>query len=72
MFLTVIGGSADKLLRSLVAPDLPASKSYQELKEAFAKHLEPKPLVIAERFSLRQRNQRKVSQSYSILQNYDV
>ena len=59
MFLTVIGGSAYKLLRSLVVPDLPASKSYQELTEALAKHLAPKPLAIAERFKLRQRNQRE-------------
>ena len=48
VFLTVIGSSAYKLLQSLMAPDLPASKSYQELTEALAKHLALKPLAIAE------------------------
>ena len=42
-----------------MAPDLPASKSYHELTEALAKHLAPKPLAIAKRFKLRQKNQRE-------------
>ena len=59
VFLTLIGGQTYKLLRSLLAPELPATKKYEELTEKLAGHLAPKPLAIAERFKLRQRNQRE-------------
>ena len=56
VFLTLIGGQTYKLLGSLLAPVLPATKKYEELTEKLAGHLAPKPLAIAERFKLRQRN----------------
>ena len=50
-----------------MAPDLPASKSYEELMVALATHLALKPLVITEQFKLRQQNQ---SEGESISQYY--
>ena len=46
--LTVIGDKAYALLRNLVAPVKPATKSFRELVEVMKKHLKPKPPVIAE------------------------
>ena len=59
VFLTVIEGSTYKLLPSLLTPELPATKTYEELTKMLADHLAPKPLAIAERFKLRQRNQKQ-------------
>ena len=55
VFLTVIGSKAYTLLRNLLAPTKPADKSYKDLVEALSKHLDPKPIVIAERFKFHQR-----------------
>ena len=57
--LTVIGGPAFDLLRDLLAPDEPSSKTFDELKEVLGKHLMPKPLVIGERYRFYQRDQRQ-------------
>ncbi|KAM7284440.1 uncharacterized protein ISCGN_001534, partial [Ixodes scapularis] len=56
-FLSLIGAKTYALLKSLVAPDIPASKSYIELVAILREHLSPKPLVIAERFRFHKRNQ---------------
>ncbi len=57
VFLTVIGKKAYSLLRNLLAPAKPAEKSYAELLAVMKQHLDPKPLVIAERFRFHTRNQ---------------
>lgn len=55
--LTLIGGETYQLLRSLVAPALPASKTYADLVKVLKKHFAPTPLVIAERFHFHRRSQ---------------
>ena len=51
VLLTVIGTKAYTLLRNIVVPDKPAAKEYDQLVEAFRAHLDPKPIIIAERFN---------------------
>ena len=48
VFLSLIGGRAYSLLRDLVAPENPKSKSLDQLKKLLKDHYEPKPLTIAE------------------------
>ena len=43
-----IGPKAYAVLRSLMAPDTPQSKSYNVLVDVLKAHYEPKPLIIAE------------------------
>ena len=50
IFLTVIGSETYRLLRNLLAPTKPADKTLGQLVEALKNHLNPKPLVIAERY----------------------
>ena len=42
-----------------MAPEKPASKEYDALIEALRAHLDPKPIIIAERFKFYPRNQRE-------------
>ena len=55
--LTVIGGTAYKIVRNLVAPASPKDKTYTELMDALSAHFSPKPLVIAERYRFHKRDQ---------------
>jgi len=57
VLLSVIGGRAYELLRSLTAPVKPADKTFEELCDTLDRHLAPQPLVIAERFRFHRRNQ---------------
>lgn len=50
MFLTLIGAEAYRALKDLVSPDLPSSKTFDELKTTLVSHFNPKRLVIAERY----------------------
>ena len=50
VLLSVLGGKIYGLLRNLVVPDAPVSKSYDEIISVLKRHFEPKPLFIAERF----------------------
>jgi hypothetical protein len=59
VLLTVIGSKPYELLHSLLAPVAPSSKKYEELVAVLGDHLNPKPLVIAERFKFHHRNQRE-------------
>ncbi|XP_049513403.1 uncharacterized protein LOC125940834 isoform X1 [Dermacentor silvarum] len=45
-FLSLIGAKTYALLKSLTAPDLPSSKSYDTLRKLLGDHLAPKPSVI--------------------------
>ena len=58
-FISLIGPKTYGLLKSLLAPEKPSTKSYKDLIEILGKHLDPKPLVIAERFRFHKRDQRE-------------
>ena len=57
VFLSVIGAKTYSLLRDLVSPASPKDKSLEHLADVLKKHFEPKPLIIAERFTFYRRNQ---------------
>ena len=59
VFLSLLGAKTYSLLRTLVAPESPRSKSFKTLADLLKDHYEPKPLVIAERFTFHRRNQRR-------------
>ena len=48
--LVVVGPTTYAVLKILIAPYLPHTKSLADLQTAFKNHYGPKPLVIAERF----------------------
>lgn len=50
MLLRVIGTKMHNLLCNLTAPTKPAQKSLKEIVDVLKHHLNPKTLVIAERF----------------------
>ena len=56
-FLSTIGARAYKLLRNLLAPDLPKNKKFNKSVTTLCSHLKPKPLVIAERYKFYKRAQ---------------
>ena len=58
-FISLIGPKTYGLLKNLLAPEKPSTKSYKELVDILGKHLAPKPLVIAERFRFHKRDQRE-------------
>ncbi|XP_061131472.1 uncharacterized protein LOC133171215 [Syngnathus typhle] len=57
VLLSVMGAKMYNLLRSLVAPAKPADKTFDEIMQIMKSHLNPAPLVIAERFRFHKRNQ---------------
>ena len=57
VLLSGIGPLTYSVLRNLMTPDVPSSKSYDELKSTLSAHFKPKTLVIAERFRFYKRNQ---------------
>ncbi|XP_028329886.1 uncharacterized protein LOC114480190 [Gouania willdenowi] len=59
VLLSLMGAKTYNLLRSLTAPDKPADKTIGEITETLKNHLNPAPLVIAERFRFHRRNQAK-------------
>ncbi|XP_068228060.1 uncharacterized protein [Palaemon carinicauda] len=50
VFLSAVGAPTYGLLKTLLAPNKPSSRTYQELTELLKNHLHPKPILIAERF----------------------
>ncbi|XP_023311505.1 uncharacterized protein LOC111692037, partial [Anoplophora glabripennis] len=50
MLLTLLGGEAYNVLKDLLAPDLPSTRTYVELKKVLSDHYSPKRLIIAERY----------------------
>ena len=65
VLLSTVGPSTYRLLKDLLAPTLPSTQSFDEIREVLQGHFQPKPLVIAERFKFHQRNQ---SESVSVVQ----
>ncbi len=57
VFLTVVGAKTYALLSNLLAPEKPSTKTYDELVAAVKAYVDPKLLIIAERFRFHQRNQ---------------
>ena len=57
VFLNGVAGKTYALLRDLVAPSLPAAKTFAELAGVLKEHFEPKPIIVAERFYFHQRSQ---------------
>ena len=57
VLFSVIGSKAYSVLRSLVAPESPQSKSLDALTKVLKNHYEPKPIVISERYRFHLRNQ---------------
>jgi hypothetical protein len=57
VFLSVVGANTYTLLRTLLAPAKPSTKSLADLTTALVGYYEPKPLVIAQRFHFHRRNQ---------------
>ena len=58
IFITAIGKDTYGILRSLLSPAKPHEKTNKEISEALLKHLNPKPIIIAERFKFYERKQR--------------
>ena len=59
IFITIIGDETYSLLRSLLAPAKPNTKSYEDLANILNDHLKPKPVVIAERYKFYERSQKE-------------
>ena len=57
VLLTCIGGKTYRIVKSLLAPNLPISKSFPDLKETLKSHFAPKPSIITERFYFNRRMQ---------------
>ena len=57
VFLSELGDKTYSVLRNLTAPDLPQSKTFEEIVTVLESHYEPKPIVIAQRFHFHRRNQ---------------
>lgn len=57
VLFSVMGPKTYGLLRSLVAPVAPGTKTYEQVVTVLKDHFTPKPLVIAERFRFHKRNQ---------------
>ena len=63
VLLSVIGGKVYSLLRNLLSPTDPKTKSFDQIVAVLEEHYEPKPLVIAERFTSISGTKPLVSQS---------
>ena len=59
LFLSVMGSSTYRLIRTLIAPTKPSAKSYKDLCELVEGHVAPKPIVIAERYNFYKRTQKE-------------
>ena len=57
IFLVCVGAKPYKLVRSLVAPEDPKDKSYEDLAKLLQDHFMPKPSAIVQRFKFNTRSQ---------------
>ena len=55
--LTLMGSKMYALLRSITAPTRPKELTYKEIVDILTQHLEPKPIVIAERYKFHKSEQ---------------
>nr|XP_061833859.1 uncharacterized protein K02A2.6-like [Nerophis lumbriciformis] len=56
-FLSVMGPKTFNLLRDLLQPTKPGTKTHAETVDVLTQHFSPKPLMLAERFRFHRRNQ---------------
>ncbi len=54
-FLSVIGPAPYKLLRSLLSPELPGVKTFEELTQTLSRHYSPPPSEVIQRFRFNSR-----------------
>ena len=59
IFLTVIGSDTYSLLRNLLAPVSPSTKTVEKLFKILKEHLKPQPIVTAERYKFYGRDQKE-------------
>ena len=57
IFMVCVGAKTYKLVRSLVAPEDPKDKSYEDLAKLFQDYFMPKPSAIVQRFKFNTRSQ---------------
>lgn len=57
--LSLMGPKTYELLQTLMAPEKPSTKTFEEMIEHFNRYLNPKPFVIAERFRYHKRDQKQ-------------
>ena len=57
--LTLMGNKMYALLRNIVSPGRPRELSFVDIVDNLAKHLDPKPIVIAERFKFHKAEQQE-------------
>ena len=55
--LTLMGSEMYSLLRSISAPRKPKELSFTEIVDSLAQHLDPKPIIIAERYKFHKAEQ---------------
>lgn len=58
ILLASVGGKTYKLIRSLLQPDLPTDKTFDEIVDAVQEYKVPKPSVILQRFKFNNRRQK--------------
>ncbi|KAL5486601.1 hypothetical protein EMCRGX_G019103 [Ephydatia muelleri] len=68
ILLSVCGPATFKLIRSLIAPDKPSDKSFEQIVKAVSDHLCPKPSSILQRFYISYFNSCVQKESESIAQ----
>lgn len=56
ILISVVGPATYKLIRNLVSPDKPSSKTYSELKTLMKEHFNPKPSEIVQRYKFDSRS----------------
>ena len=56
VLLSVIRGKTYALFGSLLAPEKPKDKMFEQLSDVLQKHFKPKPVVIVQRFHFHRRN----------------
>ena len=54
-FLSVIGPAPYKLIRSLLSPELPGDKTFEELAQTLSSHYSPTPSEVIQRFRFNSR-----------------
>ena len=57
-FLSVVGSSPYKLLRSILAPAKPTEKTFEQLAEVLKKHYNPPPSEVMQRFRFNTRSRK--------------
>ena len=58
-FLSVIGLTPYKLLRSLIAPTKPTDKTFEELVAVLTEHYSPQPSEVMQRFRFNSRSRKE-------------